>query len=423
LKNTMNIAEKILAKASGKDKVEPGEIVEASVDVAMVHDLTGPLTVKSFRETGAKKVWDNQRIVIILDHLTPANIVKSAELHKIMREFAEEQKIENFYDIGRGGICHQVLPEKGYVRPGALIVGTDSHTCTHGAFGAFATGIGATEMAAVFVTGRLWFKVPSVIKLDVNGKFQEFVTPKDLILNIIGRVKADGAIYKGVEFVGPTIGNMSVAGRMTLCNMAVEMGAKIGIIEPDETTLRFVKSRTQVSFNPVKSDPDATYEKTLNFDVTKMEPQVACPPSVDDVKPISEIGEMEIDQAFLGSCTNGRLEDLRLAASLVKERKIKKGVRMLVIPASQEIYLQALQEGLTEIFVKAGAFVCNPTCGPCLGGHMGILAPEEVCVSSSNRNFIGRMGSPESYVYLASPATVAASAVTGKITDPRSLEE
>jgi len=418
----MNIAEKILAKASGKDEVKPGEIVEASVDVAMVHDLTGPLTVKSFREIRAKKVWDNQRIVIIFDHLVPANSIRSAELHKIMREFAEEQKIEKLYDIGRGGICHQVLPEKGYVRPGTLIVGTDSHTCTHGAFGAFATGIGATEMAAVFVTGRLWFRVPSVIRLDVTGKFQRFVTPKDLILNIIGRVKADGAIYKGVEFVGPTIGNMSVDGRMTLCNMAVEMGAKIGIIEPDETTLRFVKSRTKVQFDPVKSDPDAKYEKTISLDVTKMEPQVACPPSVDNVKPISEIGEVEIDQAFLGSCTNGRLEDLRLAASLLKGRKIKKGVRMLVIPASQEIYLQASQEGLTEIFVKAGAFVCNPTCGPCLGGHMGILAPEEVCISSSNRNFIGRMGSPESRVYLASPAAVAASAVTGKITDPRSLE-
>jgi 3-isopropylmalate/(R)-2-methylmalate dehydratase large subunit len=278
-------------------------------------------------------------------------------------------------------------------------------------------------MAAVFVTGRLWFKVPAVIKVNVTGRLQELVTPKDLILNIIGRIKADGATYKGVEFSGSTIGNMSVDGRMTLCNMAVEMGAKIGIIEPDETTLSFVKSRTQIPYNPVKSDPDANYERILDFNVTKMEPQVACPSSVDNVKPISEIGEVEIDQAFLGSCTNGRLEDLRLAARLIKGKKIKKGVRMLVIPASQEIYMQALQEGLTEIFVEAGAFVCNPTCGPCLGGHMGILASGEVCVSSSNRNFIGRMGSPESYVYLASPATIVASAVTGKITDPRSLKD
>lgn len=418
----MNIAEKILARASGKEEVNPGEIVEARIDVAMVHDLTGPLTVKSFRKIGAEKVWDNQRIVIIFDHLVPASSVKAAELHRIMREFAEEQKIANFYDIGRGGICHQAMPEKGHVRPGDLIVGADSHTCTYGAFGAFATGIGATDMAGVFATGQLWFKVPSVIKVNVTGRFKELVTPKDLILNIIGHIKADGAIYKGVEFAGPTIGNMSIDGRMTMCNMAVEMGAKIGIIEPDETTLNFVKSRTNEPFTPIKNDPNADYEKVLDFDVTDMEPQVALPHSVDNVKPISEIEEVDVDQAFIGSCTNGRLEDLRLAARLLKGRKIKEGVRTLVIPASQEIYMQALQEGLIETFVKAGAFVCNPTCGPCLGGHLGLLAPGEACISSSNRNFLGRMGSPKAYVYLASPATVAASAVTGKITDPGSLE-
>jgi len=417
----LNIAEKILARASGKKEVNPGEIVEAKIDVAMVHDLTGPLTVKSFREIGVKKVWDNQRIVIIFDHLVPASSVQAAELHRVMREFAEEQKIENFYDIGRGGICHQAMPEKGHVRPGDLIVGADSHTCTYGAFGAFATGIGATDMAAVFATGKLWFKVPSLIRVNVTGRFQELVTPKDLILNIIGHIKADGAIYKGVEFAGPTIRNVSIDGRMTMCNMAVEMGAKIGIIEPDETTLNFVKSRTKEPFTLPKSDPDADYEKILDFGVTDMEPQVALPHSVDNVQPISEIGEVEVNQAFIGSCTNGRLEDLRLAARLLKGRKIKEGVRTLVIPASQEIYMQALQEGLIETFVKAGAFVCNPTCGPCLGGHLGLLAPGEACISSSNRNFIGRMGSPEAYVYLASPATVSASAVTGKITDPKSL--
>jgi len=418
----VNIAEKILARASGKEEVNPEEIVEAKIDVAMVHDLTGPLTVKSFREIGVKKVWDNQRIVIIFDHLVPASSVQAAELHRVMREFAEEQKIENFYDIGRGGICHQAMPEKGHVKPGDLIVGADSHTCTYGAFGAFATGIGATDMAAVFATGKLWFKVPSVIKVDVTGRFQEFVTPKDLILNIIGKIGVDGATYKGVEFAGPTIRNVSVAGRMTMCNMAVEMGAKIGIIEPDETTLSYVKGRTKEPFKPLKNDSDATYEKTFDFDVTGMEPQVAAPPSVDNVKPISKIKEVEVNQAFIGSCTNGRLEDLRFAARLLKGRKIKEGVRTLVIPASQEIYMQALQEGLLETFVKAGAFVCNPTCGPCLGGHLGLLAPGEACISSSNRNFIGRMGSPKAYVYLASPATVAASAVTGKITDPKSLE-
>ena len=419
----MNIIEKILARASGKDEVAPGEVVEASIDVAMVPDVTGPLTVESFRKIGAEKVWDNQRIVIVLDHIVPASSVKAAELHAMLREFAKEQKIENFYDIGQGGICHQVMPEKGHVRPGELIVGADSHTCTHGAFGAFATGIGSTEMAAVFATGTLWFNVPKVIKVDVSGKFQDFVTAKDLILHVIGQIGVDGAIYDGIEFAGPKIRNMSIDGRMTLCNMVVEAGAKTGIVEPDETTLVYVRSRTNKPFKPVKSDPDATYKKVLDVDVTDMEPQVSCPHSVDNVKPVTEVNEAEINQAFVGSCTNGRLEDLRLAARIMKGRKVKKGVRMLVAPASQEVYLQALKEDLITTFVEAGAYICNPTCGACFGGHLGLLAPEEVCISSSNRNFIGRMGSPKAYVYLASPATVAASAVTGKITNPRMLEE
>lgn len=419
----MNITEKILARASDKKKVFPGEIVEARIDVAMVHDLTGPLTIESFRKIGAKKVWNRQRIVIILDHIVPASSVKSAELHKVLRNFAEEQKIDNFYDISQGGVCHQVMPEKGYVRPGELIVGADSHTCTYGAFGAFATGIGSTEMAAVFVTGTLWFKVPEAIKINVTGRFQNFVTPKDLTLNIVGRIKADGATYNGLEFAGPTIQNMSIDGRMVLCNMAVEMGAKTGIIEPDETTINYVKSRTAKPFKPVKSDPDATYKKVLDIDVTDLEPQVSCPHSVDNVKPISEVNKVEVDQAFIGSCTNGRLEDLRLAAKILKGKKVKKTIRLLVTPASQEVYLEALQEGLIKTFFEAGAIVCNPTCGPCLGGHLGLLAPGETCISSSNRNFVGRMGSPKAYVYLASPATVAASAITGKITDPRLLKE
>jgi len=314
------------------------------------------------------------------------------------------------------------MPEKGHVRPGELIVGADSHTCTYGAFGAFATGIGATDMAAVFATGALWLKVPSVIKVNVEGRFQRYVTAKDLILKIIGEIKADGALYKGIEFVGSTIRNMSIDGRMTMCNMAIEASAKTGIVEPDETTLNYVKKRTNKPFQIVKNDPNATYEKILNFNVTNMEPQVSSPHSVDNVTPVSEVAEVNIDQAFLGSCTNGRIEDLRLASSLLKGKKVKDGVRMIVVPASQEIYLQALQEGLLEIFLKAGAIVGNPTCGPCLGGHLGLLASGEVCISSSNRNFVGRMGSPKAYVYLASPATVAASAVTGKITDPRSME-
>ena len=417
----MNIIEKILARASGRGEVSPGEIVEASIDVAMIHDLTGPLTIESFRKIGAKKVWNSQRIVVILDHIVPASSVKAAELNKVVRKFAKEQKIDNFYDIGQGGVCHQVMPEKGHVRPGELIVGADSHTCTYGAFGAFATGIGSTEMAAVFATGTLWFKVPEVIKVNGTGRFQSFVTPKDLILNIISRIKADGAIYNGIEFAGPTIRDMGVDGRMVLCNMAMEMGAKTGIIEPDETTLNYVKSRTKEPFKPVKSDLEGTYKKVLDMDVTDLEPQVSCPHSVDNVKPVSEVDKVEIDQAFIGSCTNGRLEDLRLAAKLLKGRKVREGVRLLVTPSSQEVYAEALQEGLIKTFLEAGAIVCNPTCGPCLGGHLGLLAPGETCISSSNRNFVGRMGSPKAHVYLASPATVAASAVTGKITDPRLL--
>jgi 3-isopropylmalate/(R)-2-methylmalate dehydratase large subunit len=422
-RTTMNITEKILAKASGKDVVRPGEIVDANVDMIMVHDLTGPLAVEAFKKIGVPKVWDNQKAVVILDHQVPAESVKAAELHKTMRQFAKDQKIQ-IYDIGRGGICHQVMPEKGHVVPGTVIVGADSHTCTYGAFGAFATGIGSTEAAAVFATGKIWLKVPEAIKINVIGQFPSFVTPKDLILSIIGRVSVEGAIYESAEFTGPTIKNMSIAGRMTLCNMAVEMGAKNGIIEPDEATRKFLQGRVKTlpNFDLLKSDKDAHYARTIEFDVSKMEPQIACPSSVDNVKPVSEVGNVPIEQAFIGSCTNGRIEDLRLAAQVLKGKKVKDGVRALVIPASQEVYKQALNEGLIEIFNDAGAIVCGSACGPCLGGHIGLLAAGEACVSTSNRNFIGRMGSTQASVYLASPATVAASAITGKITDPRKVQ-
>jgi 3-isopropylmalate/(R)-2-methylmalate dehydratase large subunit len=419
----MNIIEKILANASGKQQVSPGEIIEARIDAAMIHDLTGPLAIKSFREIRAKKVWDNNKVIIIMDHLVPASSIISANLHRIVRNFAEEQNIQNFYDVGRGGVCHQVMPEKGHVRPGEVIVGADSHTCTYGAFGAFATGIGSTEMAAVFATGKLWFRVPEVIKVNVTGKLQKMVTPKDVILNIVGEIGADGAIYKGLEFSGSTIRDMSVDGRMVLSNMAVEMGAKAGIIEPDKKTLDYVKARTDKPFKSVKSDPDSTYERVVDVDVSDLEPQVAVPHSVDNVKPVSDVEDVEVDQAFIGSCTNGRLEDLRSAARVLKGKKIARGVRLIVIPASQEIYLNALNEGLIKAFMDAGATIGNPNCGPCLGGHMGILAEGEACISSSNRNFVGRMGSSKSFVYLASPATVAASAITGKITDPRTVKE
>ncbi len=419
----MNITEKILAKASGKQAVCPGEIVDANVDVIMVHDLTGPLTVEAFNKIGTQKVWDNKKVVIILDHQVPAESVKAAELHKTMRQFAKEQKIQ-IYDVGKGGICHQVMPEKGHVIPGSVIVGADSHTCTYGAFGAFATGIGSTEAAAVFATGRIWFKVPPTIKINVEGKFQKFIAPKDLILNIIDKVKVDGAIYKSIEFTGSSIKKMSAAGRMTLCNMAVEMGAKNGIITPDETTREFLEGRVKSipDLKKLQSDNDTEYERTVEIDVSELEPQVACPASVDNVKPISEIGDVPIDQAFIGSCTNGRLEDLREAAKILKGKHVKDNVRALIIPASQEVYLRAMQEGLLEIFTDAGAIVCGSACGPCLGGHIGLLAAGETCISTSNRNFIGRMGSTQANVYLASPATVAASAVTGKITSPLLLE-
>jgi len=420
----MNISEKILAKASGKNTVTSGEIVDANVDMVMVHDLTGPLAVEAFTRIGIDHVWDNKKIVIILDHQVPAESVKAAELHKMLRKFAKEQDIR-LYDVGKGGICHQVMPEKGHVIPGTLMVGADSHTCTYGALGAFATGIGSTEAAAVFATGKIWLRVPEAIKINVQGRFRKYVTPKDLILTIIGKVGAAGAIYKSVEFAGSAIREMSMAGRMTLCNMTVEMGAKNGIVEPDEITRKFLEGRTDkplTSFENLKSDADAVYKRVMEFDVTSLEPQVACPSSVDNVKPASELSGVPVEQAFIGSCTNGRIEDLRLAAQILKGKRVKNDVRTLVIPASQEVYLQALKEGLIEIFTDAGAIVCGSACGPCLGGHIGLLAAGETCVSTSNRNFIGRMGSTEASVYLASPATVAASAITGRITDPQEVE-
>jgi len=419
----MNITEKILAKASGKKAVHPGEIVDANVDMVMIHDLTGPLAVEAFKKIGTPKVWDNKKVVVILDHQVPAESVKAAELHKTMRQFAKDQNLQ-IYDVGRGGICHQVMPDKGHVVPGAVIVGADSHTCTYGAFGAFATGIGSTEAAAVMATGKIWFKIPEAIKINVTGRFKPNVTPKDLVLATTGQLGVDGAIYKSLEFAGPAIKEMTVSGRMTLCNMAVEMGAKNGIVEPDEATRTYLadKIKKMPNLDSLKSDPDAQYSQTVEIDVSTMEPQVACPSSVDNVKPISKVGSVKIDQAFIGSCTNGRLEDLQLAAKIMKGKKVADGVRALVIPASQEIYQQADKEGLLQIFTEAGAIVCGSACGPCLGGHIGLLAAGETCVSTSNRNFIGRMGSTQANVYLASPATVAASAIAGKIVDPTKQE-
>ena len=417
----MNIIEKILAKASNRRDLNPGEIIEAKIDKVMANDITAPLAVKAFEEMDGKKVWNKEKIILVLDHLVPANRDRSAELHMLLRRFAREQKIKHFYDVGRGGVCHQIMMEN-HVKPGEVIVGGDSHTCTYGAIGAFATGIGSTEVASVFLTGKLWFKVPKAINIVVEGKLKPPIAPKDLILYTIGQFRADGATYMGVKFSGEAIRDISIDGKMTLCNMVVEMGAKNGIIEPDEKTALYLKERRLTPFDFIKDDIDATYYKTLYYDASELEPMVACPFTVDNVKPVSEVDNVEIDQAVIGSCTNGRLEDLRIAAQIFHNKKVTEGVRVLIIPSSRKVYMDAMNEGLLETFIKAGALICNPCCGPCYGGHLGLLAAEEVCISTTNRNFVGRMGSPNAKIYLASPATVASSALTGKITDPRDKE-
>ncbi len=371
-----------------------------------------------YEELGLDRVWDPERIVALIDHWTPAPSIDAAIVHVTCRRFVEKYKIKNWLDM-REGICHVVLPEKGFVKPGDLIVGSDSHTTTYGALGAFATGIGATDMAVVLATGELWFRVPSTIKFNVEGNLQPMVMGKDVILHIIGEIGVEGASYKAMEFAGSTIKELSMDGRFTLCNMAIEAGGKTGIIEPDEKTMKWLERRVSQPIKPVFNDPDAVYEEIIDVDASSIEPQVAKPPSPQNAVPVSEVEGVKIDQAFIGSCTNGRLEDLRVAAKILEGREIARMVRAIVIPASKEVYLEALKEGLIEIFLKAGCIVCNPTCGPCIGAHLGLLAPGEVCISSSNRNFVGRMGSKDAEIYLASPATVAASAVMGEITDPR----
>jgi 3-isopropylmalate/(R)-2-methylmalate dehydratase large subunit len=418
----MNLTEKILAQASpGRKSVVPGEIVEARIDRLMANDITAPLSIEAFRQMGGEKVWDAHRVILILDHLVPANDEKAAELHRICREFALQQGLEYFYDVGRGGVCHQIMMEE-HARPGEVIVGGDSHTCTYGAIGAFSTGIGSTEVGSVMLTGKLWFKVPKAINVVVRGRLKPPVAAKDLILYTIGQFGADGATYMTVEFSGEAVQAMEVHERMTLCNMVVEMGAKNGVVEPDEKTAAYLEEKRLVPYKFVHSDPDVSYEKVVEYDASTLEPMVAIPYRVDNVKPVREVGEVSVDQVHIGSCTNGRLEDLRIAAKVLAGKKVKKGVRALIIPASVDVYSKALREGLIETFLKAEALVCNPACGPCYGGHLGLLTAGETCVATVNRNFVGRMGSTKARVYLASPATAAASAVTGRLTDPRTLE-
>jgi len=412
----MNITEKILANASGAEEVHPGEIIEVQVDLAMTHDGTSPPTINTFNKI-ASKVWDPDKIVLVYDHNLPANNIGSAEFQRITRDFARKQGIKNIYTHGEG-ICHQVLPEEGFIKPGTVVVGADSHTCTYGAFGAFATGMGATDMAVVYATGKTWFMVPGALKIEVDGILTKHVTAKDLILHIIGNIGSYGATYNSLEFGGSTVQDMGVSGRMTMCNMAVESGAKNGIMEPNQATLKYLKERNVENFQIFNSDEDSVYERSYHFQVDDLEPQVACPHNVDNVHPVSQVSGESIDQAFIGSCTNGRLEDLRQAAQVLKNKKVHPDVRLIVSPASRRIYQSAIAEGIIETFLEAGAIIINPGCGPCLGAHMGVLTAGEVCLSTTNRNFVGRMGDPLSEVYLANPAVVAYSAIHGEIRNP-----
>jgi methanogen homoaconitase large subunit len=408
------ISQKIFSRACGSSRtVEPGDIVDARVDYVMSHDGTSVLAIKAFKEMGSERVWDAERIIIPFDHIVPANNETAATLQSEVRSWAKEQGIINFFDCG-SGVCHQVLPEQGFALPGKLIVGADSHSCTYGAFGAFGTGVGATDMAELYAEGRHWFKVPETIGVRITGKLGPYVCAKDLALKIIGDLGADGATYKAIEYVGPVIEDMSISGRMTLCNMGVEMGAKAAIIPPDEKTDAYLKSRAREKYTPVFSDP-GSYDSELEYNVGDLEPQIAFPCRVDNVKPVSEFEGTRIDQVFIGTCTNGRLEDLETAARILKGHKV--AVRTLVIPASREVLIDALQKGIIEILVEAGAMIGPPGCGPCLGAHMGVLGDCEVCLSTSNRNFPGRMGKGGS-VYLASPATAAFGAMKGYITMP-----
>ena len=418
----MTLAEKILARASGRERVAPDEIVVASVDLAMSHE-NADLVRKSFLEIGAPRVWDPSKIVIVFDHRVPAESERTATTHKAVREFAAAQGIEHFYDVGRGGICHQVLPEQGHVRPGMVLVGTDSHTTTHGAFGAFATGIGATEMAGVWTEGTLWFKVPSTLRIEVDGEFRPWISAKDLILHIIGRLGAAGADYRAVEFDGPAVRRLSVASRMVLANLAMEMGAKAAFTPVDDTLLEYLWPRVPHALERIAPDSDARYERVVRVDAGEdlWEPQIACPNAVDHVQPLSCLGEVPVHQAVLGSCTNGRLEDLAIAAHVVAGRSVHPRTRLIVIPASQQVYREAMHLGYLETLVAAGAMINPPGCGPCVGVHQGILAAGETCVSSTNRNFLGRMGSKDSSVYLASPAVVAASAIAGRLVHPETV--
>lgn len=417
----MTITEKILARHADLDEVHPGMLLNARVDIALGNDITAPIAIDAFRNAGGNKVFDRDRIVLVPDHFVPNKDIQSAEQCKTMRDFANEQQISHYFEVGEAGVEHALLPEKGIVGPGDLIVGADSHTCTYGAVGAFATGVGSTDLAAAMLTGELWFKVPETIKFIYHGKRKPWVGGKDLILYTIGRIGVDGALYRAMEFTGETIASLPMADRLTMANMAIEAGGKNGIFIPDAITEAYVRGRAERKYEFFDSDPDAVYHSVVDIDVADIEPQVSFPHLPSNARGISAVGDVRIDQSIIGSCTNGRIEDLRVAGGILKGRHIAKGFRLIIIPATPAVYRQAMHEGLFDIFLDAGAVISLPTCGPCLGGYMGILAKGERSVATTNRNFVGRMGHPESEIYLAGPAVAAATAVMGRLAGPEQL--
>lgn len=421
----MTLTEKILARHAGLDRVEPGQIINANVDLVLANELSAAVAIGVMRGIkGASKVFDKEKIALVEDHFVPAKDAQSAKLAKLMKDFAAEQQIKHFFDVGRGGIEHVVLPEEGLVAPGEVIVGGDSHTCTYGAFGAFATGMGSTDIAAAFVLGEVWLKVPGTIKIVYTGTLGKMVYAKDLMLRTVGELGIDGATYRAIEYHGSTVDNLSITGRITMANMAIEAGAKNGIFHADEKAIAYVKERTDRPFIVERADDDAVYERVLTIDVGSLEPQVACPHTPDNVFPISQVTreDIPVDQVFIGSCTNGYIEDLRVVAQILEGKKIASNLRVIVNPGSQKVWMQAAQEGILTTLAAAGCAVNTPGCGACFGGHMGTLGDGERAISTTNRNYVGRMGSPKAEVYLASPATCAATALTGKITDPRVME-
>lgn len=417
----MTMTQKILAAHAGLDKVTAGQLIEADLDLVLANDITGPVAIHEVQKLNKKTVFDKSKIALVPDHFTPNKDIKSAEHCKCVRQYAKEQGIENYFEVGEMGIEHALLPEKGLIVAGETCIGADSHTCTYGALGAFSTGVGSTDMGAGMITGKAWFKVPSAIKFVLTGKPKKWVSGKDIILHIIGMIGVDGALYKSMEFVGDGIANLSMDDRFTIANMAIEAGAKNGIFPVDEKTIAYMKEHSKKEYTAYTADEDAEYDETYTIDLSALEPTVAFPHLPENTKTVKESGEVKIDQVVIGSCTNGRLDDLRVAAKILEGRHVAEGIRVIVFPATQKIYLQAIEEGLIQTFIKAGAVVSTPTCGPCLGGHMGVLAAGERAVSTTNRNFVGRMGHVESEVYLASPAVAAASAVTGKISEPSEL--